>query len=108
VDVRRHSAAVEALVFRTVQEAIVNVRKHAEATRLRIHVHETAGPISGRIEDDGRGFDAAHALDRSKMRLHLGLDALMERIRLAGGDVALTSVPGDGTTLQFTVPTAND
>jgi signal transduction histidine kinase len=53
---------------------------------------------------DGVGFDVelVRALDR--VRLHFGLDALAERLRLAGGDLAIESGPGRGTCIRMSVP----
>jgi signal transduction histidine kinase len=56
------------------------------------------------VVDDGVGFDISKALDRSRMRLHLGLDALIERVRLAGGDVAIHSRLGEGSRISFWLP----
>jgi signal transduction histidine kinase len=56
------------------------------------------------VSDDGRGFDVGQALDRSRMRLHLGLDAMAERVELAGGHVEIASQPGAGATISFSLP----
>jgi signal transduction histidine kinase len=106
VDVRlgRYPDHVEELVYRTVQEAITNVKKHAHASTLQIHLDERPGAIHGSIEDDGRGFNLEYALDRSRMRLHLGLDALAERVRIVGGDLDIRSTPGRGTRIDFHTP----
>jgi signal transduction histidine kinase len=62
------------------------------------------GELVGTVVDDGRGFDVHRALDRHRTRLHLGLDATIERIRLAGGDIEIDSAPGEGTRLTFRIP----
>ena len=60
---------------------------------------------SGSVADDGRGFDVDKALDRSGMRLHLGLDAMRERLRLAGGDVEhRVARPARGARVDFADP----
>jgi PAS domain S-box-containing protein len=104
VEVERHDEATEALVFRTVSEAVSNVRRHADATEMQVEVVEREGRIDGLVLDNGVGFDMAVALDRSRMRLHLGLEAMGERIRLAGGTLDLWSAPGAGTTVRFSLP----
>jgi PAS domain S-box-containing protein len=104
VEVERHDEATEALVFRTVSEAVSNVRRHAAAKHMRVEVVERDGWIEGIVKDDGVGFDMTVALDRSRMRLHLGLDAMAQRVRLAGGCLDLSSIPGEGTTVRFSVP----
>jgi signal transduction histidine kinase len=105
VDVGRHSAPTEDLIYRIVLEAVTNVRKHASASNVRIVLRERLGGISGLIRDDGRGFDAAR--DRAGSRFHVGLDAMNERIRLAGGRMTIRSAPGRGTVIGFHVPSVS-
>jgi PAS domain S-box-containing protein len=102
----RYSSDVETLVYRTVREAVANARKHSAACTLRVSLAEDAARITGEVRDDGRGFDIAHARNRSDMRLHLGLEEMIERVRLTGGDISVDSAPGDGTTVRFAVPLA--
>jgi len=103
IDVGRYDDALEALVFRTVNEAISNVRRHAAATTMQIKLADRDGRIAGIVEDDGVGFDMSKALDRSRMRLHLGLEAMAERVRMAGGTLELRSAPGLGTVVEFSI-----
>ena len=103
IPARRYSAPVEELVYRTVREAIQNARKHSGARTLEITVEQDGGSLAGIVRDDGVGFDP-EALDPRRMRLHLGLDALAERLRLARGHVHITSSPGNGCTIAFSVP----
>jgi PAS domain S-box-containing protein len=100
----RYDPAVEELVYRTVQEALANVRKHATPQRITVTIHEDAGILNGEIRDDGRGFDLAGVKSRPKAALHLGLDSLTERARAAGGDLTINSTPGRGTRVRFSVP----
>jgi signal transduction histidine kinase len=105
VDARRYDPAVEELVYRTVQEALANARKHASPTAITVRLGENGGTgLVGEVADDGRGFDPVLIQRRSDAALHLGLESMMERIRAAGGDVDLTSAPGRGTRIAFSVP----
>ena len=105
VDARRYDPAVEELVYRTVQEALANARKHASPTAITVRLGENGGTgLVGEVADDGRGFDPVMIQRRSNAALHLGLESMMERIRAAGGDVELTSAPGRGTRVAFSVP----
>ena len=106
IDVGRLSPSVESLVYRTVQELVANARKHARATRLEVSLAAGEGRLEGVVRDDGSGFDTARARDRSVMRLHLGLEAVAERLRLAGGDFSIESRPGEGTVARFGLPIA--
>ena len=69
------------------------MRRHARAHRLEVTLTQTGGELLGTVIDDGRGFDVRRALDRHRARLHLGLDATIERIRLAGGTIDIDSTP---------------
>lgn len=106
IAVGRYPEAVETLAYRTAQEAIANARKHAGAQRLALTLIEDDGHLRGEVRDDGRGFDVKQALDRRAMRLHLGLDTMIERVRMAGGEIAVQSQRGDGTTVSFRIPAA--
>ena len=83
---------------------VANARKHARAARLEVSLKASDGRLEGMVGDDGRGFDTTRARDRSLMRLHLGLQAVAERLRLAGGDFSIESRPGGGTTARFGLP----
>jgi signal transduction histidine kinase len=106
VDVPRYPEAFETLVYRIVREGVANVRRHARAHRLEVTLTHDDGQLHGTIVDDGRGFDVHRALGRNRTRLHLGLDATIERIRLAGGDIEVDSTPGEGTRISFRLPGA--
>jgi signal transduction histidine kinase len=102
--VDRYPFAIEDLVYRTVQEALSNVRKHAQASKVAIALHERQGNLTGWVRDDGRGFDLERALDRRRMRMHVGLDAMRERVHLAGGRLDIRSEKANGTSVEFAIP----
>ncbi len=107
VSVRRYAPEIEILAYRTVRELIANVRKHARAGRVELRMHEQSAALVCVLADDGVGFDADRfdaPSGRRGMRLHLGLDATIERVRIAGGTFAIDSGAGGGTTVRFTVP----
>ena len=96
----RFPAAVEDMVYRVVQ----NVRKHAAAHHVVVRLFEAGGAVHGTVADDGRGFDLQGVRDRPRAYLHVGLDAVTERLWLAGGDFAVDAEPGRGTEVTFAVP----
>jgi PAS domain S-box-containing protein len=100
----RYDHALEELVYRSVQEALANVRKHARASSITVTLRERAGAIGAEVCDDGLGFDVVDARTRRGAALHLGLDALHERVLAVGGSASITSSPGRGTCVRFTVP----
>ena len=87
-----------------LQEAITNVRKHAQARTVSVTMREQAGAIVCQVSDDGVGFDLENALDRDRMRLHLGLESMRERVSVAGGTFDIRSAPGRGATFTFSFP----
>ncbi len=95
-------AETRTLVFRIVQEALSNVRKHANARRISVSLASEGGGIRARVRDDGVGFDPEAA--RSPSPGHLGLDSMRERARIAGGWWRVTSTPGRGTKVECWIP----
>jgi signal transduction histidine kinase len=106
VSVRRYSPEIEILAYRTVRELMANVRKHAQANRVELNLHDRGSLLVCALADDGVGFGSAgtdRPRRRRRMRLHLGLDATVERVRIAGGTFSIDS-DSNGTTVRFTVP----
>ncbi|MGB6944098.1 MAG: PAS domain S-box protein [Bryobacteraceae bacterium] len=89
-------------VFRIVQEALTNILRHAQATRVGVAVREEDGALVLTVTDDGRGITEAEKLSRES----LGLLGMQERAHLIGGCVDIVGAPGRGTTLHVRVPLA--
>lgn len=92
----------EVQVIRVVQEALTNVRKHAEATRAVVRVAERGDEVAVEIDDDGRGFDACSRVVEDPAGY--GLRSMHERAALAGGSLLVESRPGSGTRVRMVVP----
>ena len=90
---------VPLVAYRTAQEALTNVSKHAQASRVEIELALGAGVLSLEVADNGRGMTTA---DRAKAR-SFGLRGLHERAATVGGWIDLTSGPR-GTSLILSVP----
>jgi signal transduction histidine kinase len=88
-------------VYRIVQEALTNIRKHASATRVAIRVRFDAGRLRLDIEDDGAGFAVEGV---PAVNGHLGLMSMSERARNLGGRLDISSQPGQGTAIALDVP----
>ena len=88
-------------VYRIAQEALANVRKHADANRVHVLAEQHERGYLIRIQDDGDGFDLSR---ETTVPGHLGLLAMRERAELAGGWWKCRSAPGAGTTVEFWVP----
>lgn len=91
-------------LYRILQEALVNVRRHSGARRIRIAMGGRNGSYRLEIEDDGRGFVPGAGAAGPGGPSHLGLEGMRERARLAGGDIEIQSSPGKGTRILVEVP----
>ena len=93
---------VRAIAFRIAQEALTNIRKHANASRVAVSLSGSESGLTVRVADDGVGFDRA----RSEVAEpgHLGLSTMRERAELAGGSFVIDTAPGSGTTVEFRLP----
>jgi signal transduction histidine kinase len=100
----RLAPRVETAFYRTVQEALTNVLKHAGARRVSVILQRAPGQVVAVIEDDGRGFDPAAVGNGTGGAGHLGLTGMRERLELVGGTLTVESTPGGGTTLIARVP----
>ncbi len=96
------SPATQVQVFRIVQEALSNVRKHAAARQVMVSLSATPDAVEVTVRDDGRGFDLPDRATQGDF--HLGLKIIRERAASIGGDLRLDSQPGAGTTVTVRVP----
>jgi len=94
---------VPLVAYRTAQEALTNITKHANATRVSIDLSLAGGVLSLEISDNGSGLSDA---DLAKAR-SFGIRGLHERASTVGGWVDLSSSAGQGTTLILSVPLAD-
>jgi two-component system, NarL family, sensor histidine kinase UhpB len=104
-DTWRHGLPDDAAVhlYRTVQEGLHNVARHAAATRVVIRLARTATEASLAIADDGVGFSVAAVAARRRDG-GFGLVSLHERAEALHGRLEIVSAPGCGTTLSLWVP----
>jgi signal transduction histidine kinase len=91
---------VKQTLYRIAQEAMQNIARHAQASRVTVRLSETSSALALEIGDDGIGFDP-HA----SFPGHLGLRSMRERISEIGGVLDLTSSPGKGTQVRARAPT---
>lgn len=97
-------ADLTTLVFRTVQEALTNVLRHAEAANALVRVVRRNSSLIVVVWDDGRGCEAGAALAAASEGRSGGLSGIRERVELGGGELRFDSTPGAGTRLRITVP----
>jgi PAS domain S-box-containing protein len=100
---KRLKGEIELSVFRIVQEALTNIRKHARASEASVVAEFTPEGIRLTVRDNGQGFNANEAMDDLPHNGKLGLLGMQERVLLLGGNMEIVSKPGEGTTLSFSI-----
>jgi signal transduction histidine kinase len=96
---RRLPIAIESDLYWIAQEALNNVRKHAAARHVAVHLHFSAAAIALEVRDDGVGFDPQAVPDEERG----GLRTMTERTARMGGVLIYDSRPGQGTRVQVEV-----
>jgi two-component system, chemotaxis family, CheB/CheR fusion protein len=91
----------ETNLYRIMQEALNNIYKHAEASRVAVMLEKRDKNVALIVEDDGKGFDPNEA---SSAGQGIGLISMRERASLTGGTLEIQSEPGAGTTIFARVP----
>lgn len=91
---------MEITIYRIVQEALVNVVRHAQATHADVILERRPGQVRVIVEDNGRGFDMTEAMYSGR----LGLLGMRERVEMLGGRLMIDSAPGMGTMVLVEVP----
>jgi PAS domain S-box-containing protein len=104
---KRLPAATETALYRIVQEALNNVTKHAQATRVSIRFLRDGRLLRCAIRDDGVGFDVLAVQARRGSR-GLGLIGIQERLNSVGGTLKIVAAPRSGTELIISVPAEAD
>jgi len=94
---------IEIGCFRIAQEALTNVMRHAKAGRASVTLKRGSGTVELRVRDDGIGFVVGAAFAPSG-EASVGLASMQERARLLGGEVRITSAPGQGTEVIALLP----
>jgi signal transduction histidine kinase len=97
---------VEQATFSIVQEALGNTRKHGQATRVDVRMHERADQWTIEVSDNGQGFDVNSVLKGYENRGSLGLLNMHERAATIGGQLTIHSAPGQGTHVTLQIPCA--
>ena len=93
----------EALLFRSAQEALRNVASHAGASHVDVRVVRDDGLVLLEVDDDGVGFVPADTRTREQHG-HVGLRLLTDLVGAAGGELRVSSKPGEGTRVRVEVP----
>jgi len=95
---------LEVAIYRIVQEALNNIRKHARATQTAVTVRFLPRQVIVEVRDNGIGFEVPENTTDLARRGSFGLMGLEERAALFGGDISLQSAPGRGTIVRAILP----
>jgi len=95
---RRLPTGTEVVLLRVCQEALANVRKHADARQVRVRLCYAGTTVRLTVTDDGKGFDPGGTTGG------YGLKGMRDRVSQVGGTVEVASVPGRGTEVSAEVP----
>ncbi len=98
---KKYDIAMESAIFRLVQEAVTNIRKHAGVNKAMVKLEDNGKILTLVIKDEGTGFNADQ-LDPDKESY--GIMGMKERVQLLGGEMEINSRPGEGTQIIITVP----
>lgn len=98
---KKYDLSLETALFRMVQEAITNVRKHAGVKKILAKMEDNGKTLTLVVKDEGAGFDVEKAAKKSES---YGIIGMKERAELLGGKVEIISSPGNGTQVIITVP----
>ena len=112
---RRLPAPIEVALFRIVQEALANIRRHAQAHHVTISLAKESERLTLSVQDDGIGFEKQTSRSRQRGDMvieeglvipagHFGLIGIQERVTQLGGKLKVTSAPGQGATLRVELP----
>jgi len=97
-------AETQLLLFRIAQEALNNIRRHAQASRAMVKLEFGDNSIKMTVSDNGKGFEPPERMGDLASIGKLGLAGMQERARLLGSSLKVESEPGKGTTVVVEVP----
>jgi signal transduction histidine kinase len=95
---------LEIAIYRILQEALNNVKKHAQATEVNVEIRFTKRQIRLIVHDNGQGFEVPESVTDLASNGSFGVMGLHERAQLFGGEVAVRSQPQQGTLIEMIIP----
>lgn len=91
-------------LYRITQEALTNVRRHAQAAEVEVRLLYGEDQLELSVSDNGQGFKVQEALERAHSQKRFGLMGMQERAYLMGGTLDIQSTPDEGTSLRMILP----
>ncbi|TAN21972.1 MAG: sensor histidine kinase [Acidobacteria bacterium] len=98
---QRLPRAVELCLYRCAQETLNNVVRHAQASRVRMHLQQRGGTVELQVSDDGRGFAPPPSQEGGE---GMGLNGMRERLRGVEGELEIETQPGAGVQVHLRIP----
>lgn len=96
--------AIETIAFRIIQEALVNVKKHADASEVKVSLRLSDGSLLIAVRDNGKGFEVEKVFSKDTYSKNIGLASMKERAQMIGGKLEIKSEPGKGTEIVARLP----
>jgi signal transduction histidine kinase len=93
-------------LYRVLQEALINVARHAHASRVDVTIERIRKMVCMHVKDNGQSFDVEKT-GRVRKGQHLGLLGMRERLEMVGGKLMVVSAPACGTTISARIPFSN-
>lgn len=103
-DVGRFGLKTEVFAYKSIQELLTNIAKHAGARRVGVSLRREGEDLRVEVRDDGQGFDPRALDDNGDRDSKFGLFSIKERFHLLGGSVTIDSAPGRGTVIVLQAP----
>jgi len=100
---RRLESTIEIALFRIIQEAVNNIKKHARVKSAVVKMEMQPDKITVSIRDTGKGFDL-NSVQGGKNGNGYGLVGMRERVQLLNGEMKINTAPGKGTCISITIP----
>ncbi|MBC7980162.1 MAG: PAS domain S-box protein [Armatimonadetes bacterium] len=102
--IEESAESIRTTFYRIIQEALMNVAKHAKASKVEISIRRLVDATSLRITDDGHGFEVEEIIHPNTNN-RLGLLGMRERAEMVGGVFSVESAPGNSTTVRVMINT---
>jgi len=94
-------------LFRIIQQIMINIKTHSEATYVKFKSRQENSNIVFEISENGKGFDPENIFDPSVRRRGMGMINIMERANIVNGKLDIDSAPGKGARYTVSIPITN-
>ena len=92
------------VIYRVLQEALENVARHSKADQIHVSLDRSNHTVELTVQDNGSGFRLEDVMSADDSLRGMGLSGMRERVELVGGQFAITSGVGEGTTIHASMP----